>query len=227
MEGSFISLCLSCLFFFLFLSFLFDSTSASPSTLHSISPFPCSVPSFFSFFLSTADPPGPLQIFIHDIKSSDGPSINSERPSGEGHESTPVGLKSNDIGVSTSCSFSLRISERHLTDSFSLFFPLISCNSVLRYVLTRFDLTYTTRPNFHVSVSVRAAPSLGRHPVPSVVSPVLRLAIPSPDPLVVFITLLVTAATIFHQRRLRPFLEYGHPLWDRALAQPFNPVQFV
>jgi len=41
-----------------------------------------------------------LQIYIKDVKSSDGAFINSERLSGEGLESEPFELKSNNIVVS-------------------------------------------------------------------------------------------------------------------------------
>ena len=44
----------------------------------------------------------PGQIFIKDVKSSNGTFINGERLSSEGHESEPFELKSDDIVV---CSF--------------------------------------------------------------------------------------------------------------------------
>lgn len=41
-----------------------------------------------------------IQIFIKDVKSSNGTFINGERLSSEGHESEPFELKSDDIVVS-------------------------------------------------------------------------------------------------------------------------------
>jgi hypothetical protein len=53
-----------------------------------------------------ADHPPLLQIYIKDVKSSNGTFINGERLSPEGHESEPFELKTEDIVVSFSHPFS-------------------------------------------------------------------------------------------------------------------------
>lgn len=58
---------------------------------------------FSTFILSWGHEDNPtLQIYIKDVKSSNGTFIKDERLSGEGLESKPFKLKSNDIVVSHS-----------------------------------------------------------------------------------------------------------------------------
>ena len=52
------------------------------------------------------------QIYIKDVKSSNGTFINGDRLSSEGHESEPFELKSDDIVV---CPFSLWLAPPEFT----------------------------------------------------------------------------------------------------------------